>query len=111
PETLYDQPFVDNKRARVSGPFTVEAVPAPAVRSLSDIDTEPMPADASVSRSGATLRHAEWRDELLKCGVRGKNGQHILFSRVEPLAGTRWLHAEAETKPNDLGANSVRDPE
>jgi adenine-specific DNA-methyltransferase len=111
PETLYDQPFIDNKRARVSGPFTVEAVPAPAVKSLSDIGAEPAPADASVSRSGATLRHSEWRDELLKCGVRGKNGQHILFSRVEPLAGTRWLHAEAETKPNDLGANSVRDPE
>jgi adenine-specific DNA-methyltransferase len=110
PETLYDQPFVDNKRARVTGPFTVEAVPAPAVRSLSEIDSEPAPADVSVSRSGATLRHSEWRDELLKCGVRGKNGQHILFSRVEPLAGTRWLHAEAETKPNDLGANSVRDP-
>ncbi len=111
PETLYDQPFVDNKRARVSGPFTVEAVPAPAVRSLSDIDAEPAAADSSVGRSGATLRHAEWRGELLKCGVRGKNAQHILFSRVEPLAGTRWLHAEAETKPNDLGANSVRDPE
>lgn len=109
-ETLYDQPFIDKGRARVTGPFTVEAVPAPAVRSLSDID-EPAAADASVSRSGATLRHSEWRDELLKCGVRGKNGQHILFSRVEPLAGTRWLHAEAETKPNDLGANSVRDPE
>jgi len=110
-ETLYDQPLIDKSRARVSGPFTVEAVPAPAVKSLSDIDTVPAPADASVSRSGATLRHAEWRDELLKCGVRGKNAQHILFSRVEPLAGTRWLHAEAETKPNDLGANSVRDPE
>lgn len=109
-ETLYDRPFVDNNRARVTGPFTVEAVPAAAVRSLSDLNAESAPADASVSRSGATLRHAEWRDELLKCGVRGKNNQHILFSRVEPLAGTRWLHAEAETKPNDLGANSVRDP-
>jgi adenine-specific DNA-methyltransferase len=55
-------------------------------------------ADASVSRSGPTLRHTEWRDELLKTGLRGKGGQHIDFSRVEPLAGTRWLHADAETK-------------
>jgi adenine-specific DNA-methyltransferase len=54
--------------------------------------------DASVSRSGATLRHEEWRDELLKTGLRGKGGHHIDFSRVEPLAGTRWLHADAETK-------------
>ena len=29
-ETLYDQPFVDNTKARVAGPFTVEAVPAPS---------------------------------------------------------------------------------
>ena len=32
-----------------------------------------------------------------------------MFSRVEPLAGTRWLHAEAETKPDDRGADSVRE--
>ena len=55
-------------------------------------------ADQAVSRSGPTLRHAEWRDELLKCGVRGKDGQMINFSRVEPLGGTRHLHALAETK-------------
>ena len=62
---------------------------------------------ASIARSGETLRQAEWRDELLKCGIRGKNNQYILFSRVEPLPGTRWLHADAETKPNDLGADRV----
>ena len=120
PETLYDQPVLDNSRARVSGPFTFEAVPAPTVRSLEDIEvrgiepkTPPAKAqqsladfrhaatpllDASVARSGATLRHTEWRDELLKTGLRGKGGNHIDFSRVEPLAGTRWLHADAETK-------------
>jgi len=55
-------------------------------------------ADASVGRSGETLRQDEWRDELLKCGIRGKSGQHVEFSRVEPFPGTRWLHADAETK-------------
>ncbi|MFH1562628.1 MAG: site-specific DNA-methyltransferase [Nitrospirota bacterium] len=96
-ETLYDQPYLDNKKARVSGPFTVEAVPAPTVKPLSEIEETPA-SDESVSRCGETLRQAEWRDELQRCGIRGKNGQHILFSRVEPLSGTRWLHAEAETK-------------
>jgi len=109
-EDLYDQPLVDKRRARVTGPFTVEAVPAPVVKPLSEADTFSQTADSSIARSGPTLRHAEWRDELLKCGIRGKHGQHILFSRVEPLAGTRWLHAEAETKPNDKGADSVREP-
>jgi len=105
-ETLYNQPFVDTCKIRVTGPFTVEAVPAPAVRPLIEIDEE-LPADESIARSGETLRQAEWRDELLKTGIRGKRGQYILFSRVEPLPGTRWLHAEAETKPNDRGADSV----
>lgn len=112
-ETLYDQPFIDNSKARVTGPFTVEAVPAPAVRSISDVGAIhelPLQADTSVARTGPTLRHAEWHDELLKTGIRGKNGQMILFSRVEPLSGTRWLHAEAETRPNDVGADTVRDP-
>ncbi len=108
-ETLYDQPFIDTSKARVSGPFTVEAVPAPVVKPLAEIEEEPLPADESISRSGETLRQAEWRDELLKTGIRGKHGQYILFSRVEPLPGTRWLHAEAETKPNDRGADSVKE--
>lgn len=124
-ETLYDQPYVDKGRVRVTGPFTVEAVPAPTVKSLDEIDdgrvertllsaqtessatdlsdksvrpTQALQADSSVSRSGATLGHEEWRDELLKTGLRGKGGHHLDFSRVEPLAGTRWLHADAETK-------------
>jgi adenine-specific DNA-methyltransferase len=96
---FYDQPYVDNSRARVSGPFTMEAVPAPVVKPLSEIKEEqPQPADDSVARSGETLRQAEWRDELFKTGIRGKGGQKIEFSRVEPLPGTRWLHADTETK-------------
>ncbi len=111
-ETLYDQPNIDKSRARVSGPFTVEAVPAPMVKPLDDISfysDQQIPADESIARSGETLRHAQWRDELLRTGIRGKHGQFILFSRVEPLPATRWLHAEAETKPNDRGADSVRE--
>ncbi|MGH9433307.1 MAG: hypothetical protein ACRD3T_17385, partial [Terriglobia bacterium] len=49
--------------------------------------------------AGETLRQSEWRDVLLKGGVRGQGGQTIEFSRVEPLGGTRWLHADAETIP------------
>ncbi len=40
-ETLYDQPLVDRKRTRVSGPFTVEAVPAPAVKSVEELIPSP----------------------------------------------------------------------
>ncbi|MBU4278215.1 MAG: site-specific DNA-methyltransferase [Proteobacteria bacterium] len=97
-EVLFDQPIIDSSKARVTGPFTVEAVPAPAVLPIDQIDGDEKPADESVSRSGESLRQEEWRDELYKTGVRGKGGQRIEFSRVEPLPGTRWLHADAETK-------------
>jgi adenine-specific DNA-methyltransferase len=113
PETLYDQPLVDNSKVRVTGPFTVEAVPAPMVKSLAEISGEeasaPMPADESVSRSGETVRQNDWRGELLRAGIRGKGGQMIRFSRVEPLSGTRWLHADAETKLNDDGVDQLRE--
>ncbi|KAB2878978.1 site-specific DNA-methyltransferase [bacterium] len=109
---FYDQPIADSKKERVTGPFTVEAVPAPVVKALEAIgaiESSKQEADTTIARSGETLRQREWRDELLKSGIRGKNGQYILFSRVEAMSGTRWLHAEAETKTNDKGSDSVRE--
>lgn len=102
-ETLYDQPLLDKSKVRITGPFTVEAVPAPTVKPLDNVEglTDTPDADQSIARSGETLRQVEWRDELFKTGIRGKGGQYILFSRVEPLPGTRWLHADGETKPSN----------
>jgi adenine-specific DNA-methyltransferase len=97
PEKLYDNPEVDSSKARVTGPFTLEAVPAPSVRPIGQTE-EPQAADQSIARSGLTIRARDWRDELLKTGVRGRRGERIEFTRVEPLPGTRWLHADAETK-------------
>lgn len=96
-ETLYDQPFIDRAKVRVSGPFTVEAVPAPAVKPLEELEPEPA-ADDSLARSGETLRQAQWRDELLRTGIRTKGGRRLEFSRLEALPGTRWLQADGETK-------------
>ncbi|KAF0147820.1 MAG: Adenine specific DNA methylase Mod (type III restriction-modification system) [Ignavibacteria bacterium] len=100
-ETLYDQPFIDNSRTRVTGPFTVEAVPSPVVKPIGEIleeDKVNKEVDNSIARKGETLRQSEWRDELLRTGIRGKRNQYIYFSRVEPIPGTRYLHADAETK-------------
>lgn len=98
-ETLYDQPFTDTRKIRVTGAFTVEAVPAPVAASFDDVaKTNIQEADNSIARTGETLRQDEWRSELLRTGVRGKSGDKIEFTRVEPLRGTRHLQAEAETK-------------
>ena len=107
---LYDQPKIDRSKARVTGPFTVEAVPAPSVIPLDDIDQgEVLPADASVARTGPTIRQGDWRDELLKTGIRGSGGQHISFVRLEPLPGARWLHADGETKSNEARDKDAAD--
>ena len=74
---------------RVSGPFTVEAVPGPVVKPLAEIETEPV-ADDSLARSGETLRQAQWRDELLKTGIRTKGGRRLEFARLKALPGTRF---------------------
>ena len=97
-ETLYDQPRKDSTRARVTGPFTVEAVPAPYAKSFDDLEGNDTASDTSVARSGETLRQSEWRDELLRTGVRAKNGTMIRFSRVEVMSGTKFIQAEAETQ-------------
>lgn len=110
-ETLYDQPLVEKSKTRITGPFTVEAVPAPSggpfiqngqavekAKSFDDLENDDIASDTSIARTGETLRQSEWRDELLKSGVRAKGGNIIQFSRVEGLSGTKFIQAEAETK-------------
>ena len=109
-ETLYDQPQPDRSKARVTGPFTVEAVPAPSVLPLDEVaEREAPPADASVARTGPTIRQGDWRDELLRTGIRGKGGQRVKFVRLEPLPGQKHLHAEGETRPDEASAPGTQD--
>ncbi len=88
-ETLYDQPEIDKTKVRITGPFTVEALPAPVVKPLDDIgDFE----------EDFSAKQTDWRDQLLATGIMGRGGNRLEFSRVEPLSGTKFLQAEAETK-------------
>ncbi len=96
-EILYDQPIIDRTKKRVTGPFTLEAVPSQRVRSFEDVETK-QEADITIARSGETLKQNEWIDKMLSAGIRGKGGQIMQFVRVEPLPATRWIHAGAETK-------------
>ncbi|MBD9411564.1 site-specific DNA-methyltransferase [Stutzerimonas stutzeri] len=94
-EVLYDQPAVAKNKLRITGPFTVEAVPFPSVKSL-DEASGPDEADASIARTGESGRQHQWLAELLKNGARGKDGQILKFSDLEPLPfdnEMRSLHA------------------
>ena len=55
-ETLYDQPRVDRTKIRVSGPFTVEAVPAPVVKGLDDVVGN---VDVGMTEGGAGMTGSE----------------------------------------------------
>ena len=91
-EILYDQPQVSKNRLRITGPFTVEAVPFPTVLGLDEAE-QPTNADIAVARSGETSRQGQWRDELLKAGIRGKGGQKLQLADLEPLPDSRYIHA------------------
>ncbi len=97
-ETLYDQPIIDNRKLRITGPFTYESIPAPVVKDLDEITDLVREAETSITRSGETLRQDQWRDELMRTGVRAKGGAMIQFTRVETIAGTKYIQAQAETK-------------
>ena len=98
-EILYDNPLIDKTKKRVTGPFTIEAVPSQQVRSIDGTNVDSVgQADNTIARSGETVRLHDWISEMSKTGIKGSSGQIIQFIRVEPIPGTKWIHAKAETK-------------
>lgn len=91
-EQLLDRPAIDKQKLRISGPFTVEAVPSPMVTSL-DETAPALEVDQTISRSGESQRQHDWRNELIKTGIRGKNGQMLKLVDLESLPDVRYIHA------------------
>ena len=91
-EDIFNKPIIEKDKLRITGPFTVEAVPSPMVQSL-DETTEIFEADQSVSRSGESQRHHNWKDELIKTGIRGKNNQMLMLTDLETLPEVKYIHA------------------
>jgi adenine-specific DNA-methyltransferase len=93
-EILYDQPYDDNKRVRVCGPFTVE--------SLSPHRVLP-PADENLDGVVST-REAQRQqdftsiilDNMRKAGVQNTvKNERLKFDRLDPFPG-QWLQAAGE---------------
>lgn len=95
-ETLFDRPFKERSKIRVTGPFTVEAVPSLQVKPFDGKEPKAELSGSELARSGETGKQAQWRDELKATGIRTIGGKTISFSRIEPMVATRFLHAEAE---------------
>ncbi len=87
-ETLYDKPFEDKKRLRVSGPFTVETLQNYEPVNPADLEELNRDNEENQSFEQAVFEH------LKSAGVKnGMRNEQAVFSRVERLTSP-WLHAE-----------------
>jgi adenine-specific DNA-methyltransferase len=90
-ELLYDKPYEDNKKIRVTGPFTVESLSPHRV--LSTDDERPKTEQAAHQDPAAAQFETMILDNLRKAGVQNTvKKERLVFDRLEPLAGT-WLQA------------------
>ena len=93
-EILYDQPYEDNKRVRVAGPFTVESLSPHRVLSAD----EDRPASEQDAKRTAMVGQFETMilENLKKAGVQNtKKNERLKFDHLEPYAGT-WLQGAGE---------------
>ncbi len=98
-ELLYDQPYEDPKRIRVTGPFTVESLSPHRVLSAD----EDLPESEAEARQDASVGSFEEMilDNLRKAGVQNTvRNERLSFDRLEHYAG-EWLHAEGEYTDKD----------
>ncbi len=102
-EMLYDKPYEDNKRIRVTGPLTVESL-SPH-RTISMDEKKEL---AEVGKEGWTMKMVGAGqfgniiiDNLKKAGVQNTiKNERLKFDRLEVHAGT-WIHAEGEYTEKD----------
>ena len=93
-ETLCDQPYEDNKRVRVCGPFSVESLSPHRVLSTADENQNGTVSEqeARKQQDFATMI----LDNLKKSGVQNtRKAERLTFDRLDPYAGA-WLHAAGE---------------
>ena len=115
-EELVDQPEVDRKRTRVSGPFTVEAgqPPEESLDVESPIGGEPEEVSETfdTETDGNNTVNAEaYLDQMIRLlqndGVQFPNNQTLIFATLDPIEGD-ILHAEGDWE-DAVGATSDRD--
>jgi len=99
-ETLYDQPYEDKKRVRVSGPFSVESLSPHRMLSTADPSTSPGQAQNGAVSEQEARKQQDFAtlilDNLKKAGVQNtRKGERLTFDRLDPYPGT-WLHAAGE---------------
>ena len=94
-EILYDKPFEDKKRLRVTGSFTVESLSPHRVLSTDAGTNDRLSQPESPPFEKMII------ENLKKAGVQNTvKAERLKFDRIEPHAG-EWIHAEGEYTEND----------
>jgi adenine-specific DNA-methyltransferase len=96
-ELLYDQPYEDARKVRVTGPFTVESLsPHRVLTTDEDMPSSEVEGKSVLSGQFETMII----ENLKKAGVQNTvKNERLKFDRLEPYAG-KWLHAEGEYTEN-----------
>jgi adenine-specific DNA-methyltransferase len=90
-ELLYDKPFEDPRRLRVSGPFTVESLSPHRV--VASEDNGPATESAGHRDDSASQFAAMVLDNLKRAGVQNTvKGERLQLDQLEPVAG-QWVQA------------------
>jgi len=97
--TLYDQPFEDKNRIRVSGPFTVESLSPDRI--VSTDEERPASELLGQKQPGRADFATMVLDNLRKAGVQNTfKNERLKFDRLESFAGA-WIHATGEYTNGD----------
>ena len=103
-EILYDQPYEDNKRIRVTGPFTVESLSPHRVLSTNE---ERPASEAEGIQQASDNFEIRIIENLKKAGVQnGKKDERLRFEYLEPYPGS-WIQAEGEYIDKDGTTHKV----
>jgi len=87
-ETLYDQPEIDKKKLRVSGPFTVETL-----QNFEPVSPEELDDEVRVNEEEGAFEEVI-KQHLISAGVKnGRKDEMVVFTRIELLSHS-YLHAE-----------------
>jgi adenine-specific DNA-methyltransferase len=92
-ELLYDKPYEDGKRVRVTGPFTVESL---SPHRVLETDEERPVNEREGERDAAVSFVPMILGNLRKAGVQNTvKNERLVFTRLEPYSGV-WLQAAGE---------------
>lgn len=93
-EFLYDKPYVDSKKVRVAGPFTVESLSPHRMLAVDENDDIVDPLERVV-RDGAQDFAAMILEELKRSGVQQAHKEDkIVFTALKGWPGVRYVNAE-----------------